>query len=190
MRPNRLVTLSIALLASTVLFSLLRLPARAARSTRPKSTIDRGFEVAPVPLNTQGLNKRLVGQGSYIVNVMAACNDCHTNPPYAPGGNPALGEPKQINVARYLAGGTEILPGIVSANITPDLQGLPNFHTYPEFLGQMRSGKNHHRPGDVLQVMPWPLYGQMTDIDLRSVYEYLRAIPPVDRGTPGGGRGR
>jgi hypothetical protein len=33
--------------------------------------------------------------------------------------------------------------------------------------------------GDLLQIMPWPAYQNMTDRDLRAIYEYLRAIPCV-----------
>jgi hypothetical protein len=36
----------------------------------------------------------------------------------------------------------------------------------------------------LLQVMPWPVYRNMTDRDLRAIYEYLRAIPCVE-GDPG-----
>ena len=45
-----------------------------------------GFEIAPVPLNLRGKDRALVGLGSYIVNAQSGCNDCHTNPPFAPGG--------------------------------------------------------------------------------------------------------
>ncbi|MCC2671593.1 MAG: CytoChrome c, class [Armatimonadetes bacterium] len=180
MSPSRLITLSLGLLGGGLLFGLLREPAGAARAVRPPSTIDRGFEVAPVELDLRGKNRRLVGQGSYLVNIMAGCNDCHTNPPYRPGGNPHLGEPKQINTENYMAGGLAFGPQIVSSNITPDANGLPAGHNYPQFLGQMRTGNNHHRPGDVLQVMPWPFYSRLTDIDLRSIYEYLRSIPHAE----------
>jgi hypothetical protein len=27
--------------------------------------------------------------------------------------------------------------------------------------------------------MPWPVYKNMTDLDLRAIYEYLRAIPSL-----------
>ena len=50
--------------------------------------IQKGFEIAPVPLNLKGKDHNLVGLGSYIVNAQAACNDCHTCPSYAPGHNP------------------------------------------------------------------------------------------------------
>jgi len=33
--------------------------------------------------------------------------------------------------------------------------------------------------GDLLQVMPWPNFGNMTDHDLRAIYEYLSAIPCI-----------
>jgi hypothetical protein len=37
-----------------------------------------------------------------------------------------------------------------------------------------------------LQVMPWPVYGKMSDRDLRAIYEYLRAIPSLpDNPNPG-----
>ena len=32
---------------------------------------------------------------------------------------------------------------------------------------------------DLLQVMPWPVYRNMSDRDLRAIYEYLRAIPSL-----------
>ncbi len=39
--------------------------------------------------------------------------------------------------------------------------------------------------GDLLQVMPWPIYKNMTDHDLRAIYEYLSAIPCIDTIIPG-----
>lgn len=136
-----------------------------------------GFAIAPVPLDLEGRNREMVGLGSYIVNAQGGCNDCHTNPPYAPGGNPFLGEPKVINAARYLAGGMPFGP-VVSANITPDATGRPAGLTADEFLELMRTGVDPE-DGHILQVMPWPIYGNMTDQDLLSVYEYLSAIPSI-----------
>ena len=54
------------------------------------SLVRIGYAVAPVPLNTRGKSRELVGLGSYIVNVVADCNGCHSVPQlsYAPGGNP------------------------------------------------------------------------------------------------------
>src|SRR5262249_28432732 len=72
------------------------------------SQIRRGYEIAPVPLDLRGKNRALVGLGSYIVNAQAGCNDCHTHPSYAPGGNPfVVGQREQINAAQYLSGGRQ-----------------------------------------------------------------------------------
>jgi hypothetical protein len=51
----------------------------------------------------------------------------------------------------------------------------------------MRTGHNpNDPPGEILQVMPWPLYRWKTDEDLRAMYEYLRAIPSLPNNpTPG-----
>lgn len=146
------------------------------------SRIFRGYQIAPVELRLRGRNRDLVGLGSYIVNAQGGCNDCHTSPPYAPGGDPFLGQPEQINTERYLAGGAEFGPGIVSANITPDENGLPHGLTWPEFKRVIRTGRHD---GEILQVMPWPVFRKMTDRDLRAVYEYLRSIPSIETG--GGG---
>ena len=35
----------------------------------------------------------------------------------------------------------------------------------------------------LLQVMPWPVYSNMTDRDLKAVYEFLRSIPCVGSAT-------
>lgn len=141
-----------------------------------RKRIHRGFAIAPVPLDLRGKDKALVGLGSYIVNAQAGCNGCHTSPPYAPGGNPFLGQPKKINTAHYLAGGTRF-GDVVSDNITPDKAGRPAGRTFKEFLQLMRTGRSR---GRLLQVMPWPVFQDMTDHDLRAIYEYLTAIPHAE----------
>jgi hypothetical protein len=150
-----------------------------------ESTIQRGFDIAPVPLNLKGKNRALVGLGSYIVNT-GGCNDCHTNPSYAPGGDPFAGQPEQINVPCYLSGGTDF--GIVrSRNLTPDSDGLPSGLTLEEFIHILRTGEDTTSPGNpvfdggLLQVMPWPVFGKKTTRDLTAIYEYLRAIPSRPR---------
>ena len=82
------------------------------------SRVRKGFRIAPVKLNLQGKNRELVGAGSYLVNAVGGCNDCHTAPPYTTDPYAFLGAPKQVNVACYLAGGQEFGP-FVSRDITP-----------------------------------------------------------------------
>jgi hypothetical protein len=150
--------------------------------TAQGSRIQRGAELAPVPLSMNGLNPALVREGSYIVNAQGGCNECHTVPSYAPGGNPFLGQPEQINAACYLAGCTAFGP-FVSRNITPRANGLPAGRTLEEFKQIMREGTDFRTPPDgtpILQVMPWPVYGKMSDRELEAIYEFLRAIPMIN----------
>ena len=116
------------------------------------SEIQRGFEIAPVNLDLKGKNRALVGLGSYIVNT-GGCNDCHTNPPYADGGDPFQGQPEQINVDCYLSGGMSFGP-FVSRNLTPDSQGLPAGLTLDRFIHTLRTGQDPDNPDELLQVMP------------------------------------
>ena len=176
---------------------------------RSDSRVKRGFEIAPVPLKLEGKNRSLVGLGSYIVNAQADCNGCHSAGPqteFAPGGNPYFAQPTKINPATYLGGGrdfggypTPTSPlHIISRNLTPDKTGLPEGgHTFEEFVEIIRTGTDmdHLHPtctgapnancvpfpfdGSRLQIMPWPIYGNMTNHDLRAIYEYLSAVPCI-----------
>jgi hypothetical protein len=152
--------------------------------------IQQGFAIAPVPLNLKGKDRALVGLGSYIVNGQGGCNDCHTNPPFAAGGDPHLGQPTVVNAAHYLAGGMAFGP-FVSRNLTPDVtSGRPANLTFEEFKTIIRTGIDDDAlppnvpsaTHDLLQVMPWPVYRHMTDHDLRAIYTYLSAIPHAEPG--------
>src|ERR1700687_5318940 len=113
---------------------------------RNESKIQRGFEIAPVPLNLEGKNRALVGLGSYIVNGQGDCNGCHSAGPateFLPGGNPYFGQPEKINPATYLGGSRDFGPfpapnsplHIISRNLTPDRTGMPEGgHTFAEFV--------------------------------------------------------
>ncbi len=152
---------------------------KASAASSDADRIAIGYRIAPVPLNLHNRDRNLVGLGSYIVNAQSGCNDCHTNPPYAAGGDPYLGQPKRFNADRYLAGGMAFGP-VISANITPDADGLPAGLTLAEFKTVLRTGHDPDDPGRILQVMPWPVFQSMTDNDIRALYEYLRAIPHRD----------
>ena len=162
--------------------------AHADRDDRPVgSDLNRiriGYRIAPVALDLRGKDLEKVGLGSYLVNAVGGCNDCHTNPSFAVGGNPFMGQPKKINAAHYLGGG-QLFGPFVSRNLTPE-NGLPAGRTLQEFKVIMRTGIDYDKQtpqfGPLLQVMPWPSYQSMTDHDLEAMYEYLRSIPAA---TPG-----
>ncbi len=147
-----------------------------------QSEVQRGFAIAPVPLNLAGKNQALVGIGSYLVNGLMDCAGCHQVDQYLPGGDPFQGQPTKINQATYLGGGAPFGP-FVSRNLTPDQDGLPAGLTYDQFVQTIRMGVDAKaNPPDLLQVMPWPAYRHATDQALRAVYEYLRSIPCLEGG--------
>ena len=154
-----------------------------------ESEVQRGFDIAPVPLNLNGKNRSLVGLGSYLVNGPSDCTGCHTVGLFLDGHNPFLGQSTSINVSAYLAGGAPFGPVIISRNLTPDKNGRPAGLTLGEFKEVMRFGTDFkalppHVPGNpgLLQVMPWPAFRYGTDRFLEAIYEYLSAIPCL----PGG----
>jgi hypothetical protein len=147
--------------------------------------IMQGLAIAPVTLNLTGRDRNMVGLGSYLVNAVAGCNDCHTNPSYTTSGNPFQGQAKKVNTAGYLSGGMAFGP-FISRNITPDYTGRTNGETVDDFLAIMKTGvdpeKIHPAISPLLQVMPWPTYQSMMDSELRAMYEYLSAIPCLEGG--------
>ena len=171
----------IVMSVASAAMALVALPAVAASTCGDYGLerIQAGFRINPVPLTLGDRSSRVVGYGSYLVNAIGGCSDCHTNPPYKEGGDPFLGQPKKVNAAAYLGGGVSFGP-FTSANITPDRYGRPAGLSLREFIKLMRTGKE---PGEdeILQVMPWPVYQSMTDCDLTAIYNYLQSIPRVRR---------
>lgn len=184
------IAATVVVLGGTLAFSVTGTAANGDDDSQSK--IQRGFSIAPVPLNLAGKNRALVGLGSYLVNGAGDCNGCHHGPAgeYAPGGDPFQGQPAVVNQAAYLAGGTPLFgPVFLPRNLTPDKTGLPEGGgSFEEFLGILRTGvdPDHAHPqfGPLLQVMPWPTFRNMTDRDIRAIYEYLSAIPCIE-GDPG-----
>ena len=147
-----------------------------------------GLRLSPVQLTFGTRDPLLVGLGSYLVNQVASCNDCHTTPSFAPGHDPFLGQPKQINASVYLAGGHSYPADdgetVFPPNITPDSTGMPGGLTYTQFVLAMRYGQDP-AANRLLQVMPWPTYQDLTHRDLRAIYEYLSSIPSLPCNGPG-----
>src|SRR5882762_10191436 len=213
MTPRKFVkpAAAVAAFAAIVLAGMLR-SSPLVKATddddddRNESTIRRGFEIAPVPLNLNGKNRALVGLGSYIVNGQGDCNGCHNAGPateFLPGGNPYMGQPEKINPATYLGGGRDFGPypapnssvHIVSRNLTPDKTGrAEGGETFAGFLHIIRTGEDMDRlhptcsatvttdclpppfKGELLQIMPWNVYRNMTNRDLRAIRSEERRV--------------
>lgn len=156
-----------AWLVALTIFTLC--PASAVRAQQLDQIL-RGYEIAA----NQGIS----------------LNDCHTHPNWTATGNPFNGQPEQINTAQYLSGGRQFTTPagmFTSINITPDQNDRPAGLTLKGFLQVMHTGHDpRDPPGDLLQVMSWPLYRWKTDSDLIAIYSYLQAIPSLpDNPKPG-----
>lgn len=162
-------------------------PSSASAQTVPAyeaTRVAKGLEIAPVTLDFTDKDKNQVGFGSYLVNAVAGCNDCHTNPSYKAGSDPFMGQTKGVNTTGYLAGGVAFGP-FTSRNITPSLAG-PTTGSLANFKLTLKTGvdlrKLHTPISPLLQVMPWPVHQDMTDPDIEAIYAYLSAIPCVEGG--------
>jgi cytochrome c553 len=136
--------------------------------------------------------KKLIERGKYIVNT-AACNDCHS---------PKVDAMMTPDSKRLLSGrpSTTMAPsqatneirasldltawsgpwGIsYAANLTPDkTTGIGARYTEAKFIKTIRTGKKPEGE-DLLPPMPWTVYRNFTDDDLKAIFAYLMTLPPV-----------
>ena len=69
------------------------------------------------------------------------------------------------------------------AEETPQTMLSAQIRTLDQFIDIMRNGTDLRTPADgnpILQVMPWPVYGKMSNRELAAIYEYLKAIPLIN----------
>jgi mono/diheme cytochrome c family protein len=105
-----------------------------------------------------------VAGGEYLARA-GDCVACHS----APGG-------------KAFAGGLKMgtpLGAIFATNITPDIQTGIGTYTVQDFDRAVRRGvaKEGRR---LYPAMPYPSYANLTDEDVRALYDYfMRAVPPV-----------
>lgn len=148
-------------------------------------------------------NQELIKKGKYIVTT-SACHDCHS-PKVMTAHGP---EP---DTSRLLSGhpsdeplpelGTTppgwalFSPGLTvsrgpwgitfAANLTPDDTGIGNW-TFDQFRRAIREGKYKGLEGsrELMPPMPWQMYRNFTDEDLRAVFVYLKSLKPVNNLVP------
>lgn len=117
----------------------------------------------------------IVKYGGYMANA-AACMDCHT-----PMDN------KGFVMSKMMAGGRPFDMGIfmvTSANLTPDSTTGIGKWTEGMFLDKFKLYRDKAaysaNPGKNNSIMPWTLYAQMDDFDIKAIYRYLRTLPAIN----------
>jgi cytochrome c553 len=136
--------------------------------------------------------QRRIERGKYLVSI-AGCHDCHspkidamgTPDPARPlSGRPSTTMPPsqaegEIRTSLDLTAWSGPWGISYAANLTPDpLTGIGKRYTEAKFIQTIRSGKKPEGE-PLLPPMPWPVYRNMTDEDLKSVFAYLMTLKPV-----------
>jgi mono/diheme cytochrome c family protein len=138
--------------------------------------IEPAGPTAPVPARVAAAPT--AAYGGYLANSVANCKGCHTARDMRTGAftGPAM--------AGGLRTRSRLDPKIefVSPNLTPHpTTGRITSWTEELFVARLRTGK-----GATGSPMPWTAFSRMSDDDLKAIYRYLRALPPVhnDTGEP------
>ena len=146
-----------------------------------------------------------VKYGEHLVTV-CGCNDCHTPKKMGPHG-------MELDSSRMLSGHPSLMPcpdvnrkemegkGVIctndltawtgpwgtsyTANLTPDATGLANWDE-TTFMTAIKLGKYKGMESSryLLPPMPWPMYKNMTDNELKAIFAYLKSIPAVKNIVP------
>jgi hypothetical protein len=147
-------------------------------------------------------DKEMIARGKYLVTV-SACHDCHSPKIMTPNGpeldttrllsghpmNEKLAPVIQTNDWLMFNGALTAYVGpwgvTYSANLTPDDTGIGNWK-YEQFERAIRKGKykglETSRP--LLPPMPWQMYRNFNDEDLKAIFSYLKSLPPVNNLVP------
>ena len=146
-----------------------------------------------------------VKRGEYLVSIVG-CDDCHSpkkmgahGPEVIPelrlSGYPANRPVHKVdsNVIKqgWALMGSDLTSAVgpwgmsFAANITSDATGIGNWQE-ENFLRAMKQGKFKGLEGsrDLLPPMPWFIYKNMTDEDVKAIFAYLKTVKPVDNIVP------
>jgi len=150
-------------------------------------------------------HEEMIALGKYIVHT-SGCDDCHTPKIFTENG-------PVFDTTRRFSGypADEVLPAIdmnmigpdkwsatekhlgawvgpwgisFASNLTPDNATGLGAVTEEMFMKTLREGKLKGVGRPLLPPMPWHVYGQKTDQDLKAIYAYLQSIKPINNMVP------
>lgn len=150
-------------------------------------------------------NAEKIQRGAYLVNSIG-CDDCHSPKKVTATGFDIIPE---LRLSGYNAGTTALKPATdavkqgwllfgsdlttavgpwgqsFAANLTSDETGVGNWKE-EQFIKAIREGKykglDNTRP--LLPPMPWFVYKNLNDDDLRSIFAFLKSTKPVRNVVP------
>ena len=164
-------------------------------------------ETAAVPaVMTQ---EEAVERGRYLTTIMG-CHDCHTPKIFAEDGHPMLdmtrilsGHPAGMPYPEWTPADMQERNAMAlvnlmmtawggpwgvrfTQNLTPDdSTGLGEW-TEESFIAAIRTGKHQGQPNGrmILPPMPWEMYKEATDEDLKAIWAFLGTLPPIENAVP------
>ena len=195
MKKKLMLTGILGLLAGTIVLM------EASCTTQAEKQADA------LPQNKELTKAELVARGKYLTTI-GGCHDCHSPKKFGPegmsldedrlfSGHPEGSPLPPVDAKALKPGGWLLFAGDITAavgpwgisyaaNLTPDSTTGIGAWSEETFVKTLRTGKHlgqeSGRP--VLPPMPWQTVGQMTDEDLKAVYTYLQALPPVKNRVP------
>jgi mono/diheme cytochrome c family protein len=125
----------------------------------------------PAPKHVPPAGEPSVERGEYLAEHVVGCVPCHSHVdmstfmpvgPKAGGGDPGPSPDKS---------GKEFVP----PNLTSHPTGITGRLSEDAFVARIRAGRAY-----AASIMPWEDFGRASESDLRSIYRYLKKLPPVD----------
>jgi mono/diheme cytochrome c family protein len=184
-RPRRLFVLFIAAAAVTITtLAFSDSPVGPSRRTAA-ATADR------------------VARGEYLVSTIG-CGDCHSPKVMGPEGpvedesrrlsghpeSAKLDAPPALNGSWIAATSSDLTAWVgpwgisYTFNLTPDENTGIGSWSEDTFVQAIKTGRHMGVSRPILPPMPWHFYRNLTDEDLRSIYAFLRTLPPVHNRVP------
>jgi cytochrome c553 len=156
------------------------------------------------PAEKQAAKETPVERGKYLVGAIGGCDDCHTPKNMGPNGPepdmtkrlsghpenakvpaaPKPAGPWMIAVSGDLTSWSGPWGISYAANLTPDQNTGLGIWTEDMFIRAMRTGRHMGQSRPILPPMPWQTFKNMSDDDLKAVFAFLRALPPVTNHVP------
>jgi hypothetical protein len=184
---NKFLTISLAIVAATGILVACTDTSASEKESKPLSKAE------------------LVERGEYLVNAVG-CDDCHSPKRMGPNGPEIIeelrfsGYPSERPFSKvdthtvkngWMLFGTDLTSAVgpwgmsFAGNISSDATGIGNWKE-EQFFKVIREGKfkglDNSRP--LLPPMPWFVYKNFSDDDIRSIFTYLQSTKPVHNVVP------
>lgn len=129
-----------------------------------------GPRLDPAPAHVAASEQPSVARGAYLADHVMACTVCHTA---MDPSTFALVGAKGAGSLPDPSHGDDHDMEFVAPNLTSSPVGVTGKLDEDAFVARIREGRKY-----ASSIMPWENFREATDSDLRSVYRYLKTLPP------------